>query len=85
MPTRAFVPFTIFQETQNDTDNGTKLGGDAAGAQRTPPLVLVEFEALEERVSKPVCRPIADKLYEYGTLLWMASITAAIAACMAHL
>lgn len=57
------------------------LPGRSAG----PSLVLVEFEALEERVSKPVRRPIADKLYEYGTLLWMASITAAIAACMAHL
>ncbi len=50
-----------------------------------PPLVLVEFEALEERVSKPVRRPIADTLYECGTLLWMASIVAAIAASMAHL
>jgi len=26
-----------------------------------------------------------DRLYEYGTIVWMASIVAAIAACMARL
>jgi len=64
---------------------GQKSAETLLGRSTRPPLVLVEFEALEERISKPVNRPIADKLYECGTLLWMASIVAAIAASMAHL
>ena len=56
-----------------------------------PSLVLVVFDTLAEQAPtpKPIPAPprsaMKDRLYEYGTIVWMASIVAAIAACMARL
>ena len=56
-----------------------------------PSLVLVVFDTLAEQAPtpKPIPAPprsaMKDRLYEYGTIVWMTSIVAAIAACMARL
>ena len=56
-----------------------------------PSLVLVVFDTLAEQAPtpKPIPAPprsaMKDRLYEYGTIVWMASIVAAIAACMARI
>ena len=56
-----------------------------------PSLVLVVFDTLAEQAPTPKPIPalprsaMKDRLYEYGTIVWMASIVVAIAACMAHL
>ena len=56
-----------------------------------PSLVLVVFDTLAEQAPtpKPIPAPtrsaMKDRLYEYGTIVWMASIVVAIAACMARL
>ena len=56
-----------------------------------PSLVLVVFDTLEEQAPTPNPIPaptrsaMKDRLYEYGTIVWMASIVVAIAACMARI
>ena len=63
------------------------------------PLVLVHFDAGEEvspslavttssiikQTRTTACKPLADRLYEYGIIAWMVSIVAAIAACLTRL
>ena len=55
------------------------------------PAPVIDYDTLEEEAPTPNPIPapprsaMKDRLYEYGTIVWMASIVVAIAACMARL